>query len=225
MEGYPTVVGVFNLAVAPPVPELVMSYEERRALSIARCRGKEKTPGRSRRWRREVQTKQSLAWLAALQAGERVPCGRARLAFTLRELTQDYIPSCPRGLLRVREQARRLVALALAHGPASGWGKAQPIREGAAGIHATPWWVPKASEKCWRWWRQVVLHLASLLALIARWLLSVVPLHRPPLGTGPNGEEAESRAAYDREAVTGCRDQAAPGVGVAPLWLRTVLGM
>jgi hypothetical protein len=193
--------------------------------SLRRCRGKDKTPGRKRRWRREVQTKQSLAWLAALARGERVPCGRARLPYSFRALVHDYIADCPRGLLTMRAQARHLYELATKHGPASGWGVPQPPRDGAAAEHATPWWVPKAGEKCWRWWRHVVLELARLLQKIGSWLASLVPPHRTPLGLGHGREEAEPRASREHQGTTGCRDHGPSEVGRVPLSLRRLLGM
>ena len=225
MQAYPTEGPVNNLHAAPAVPVYRRTFEERRALSLQRCADAGPHKGRARRWRRETQTKQTLAWLARLAAGAPAVARGPGRAYSLRELLQGGGPERPQWVRAAQEEATRRAYLAEKHGPASGWGIAQPEAGAVGNPKWTPYYVPKAAEKGWRWWRAVCLALARVLGVLARWLGCVVPLHRQLLEQEPAGRNQSTSAAPAREATTGYRDHSATGWEAALERARRASGM
>jgi len=225
VEAYPKTATVNNNAAAPTLPVYRRTFEERRALSMRQCEAPGPHRGRKRRQRREVQTKQSLAWLAGLDTGAPAGARGPSRAYSLRELLDGGGPERPQWVRAAQIELRHRLYLAETHGPASGWGIAQPPADAKGNPKWTPYYVPKAAEKCWRWWRRVTLAAMELAATLARWLLHAVPLHRHRLEQEETGKDQSTSAATAGEATTGCRDHSDAPVGRAPDWLRRQLAM
>ena len=225
MEAYPKTARVNNLGLAPALPVYRAPLGPRLASSVRQCRGEWKHKGRARRQRREVQTRQDVAWLAGLRSGAgRVSDGGGR-SYALRVLLgTDWrtLPGWHRSLLA---KARNLVTLAERHGPRSGWG----LRQGAAGEQGnpkwTPYYVPKAAERCWRFWRRVCRALRAVLRALARALSHAVPLHRSLLEQEPAGKDQSSSLEAPAERVPVYRDHSAQPWGPALERLRQRLAM
>src|SRR5262249_29946137 len=93
------------------------------------------------------------------------------------------------------------------YGPAAGWAIRQPVKDGPGAEKWTPYYVPKASERCWRYWRTGVIFLALVLSSLLRAWPRVVPLHRQGLEVTTNDEKAGVPPEKAVEITTRCRDQ------------------
>jgi hypothetical protein len=111
------------------------------------------------------------------------------------------------------------------HGPWNGWGVEQPLRVGPGEERATPYAVPKASEKCWRWWRHVAQELGRVLLHLDVLASRVIPLHGTPVALPPRGERLSSARPSPRETRTGYRDRSAEGVAAVMSRIAARLGM
>ena len=233
MEAYPKTARVNNIGVAPALPVYRRTFEERRALSMQQCerpvseetmerrraalraRGSAREPslhpGRARRHRWETQTKQSLAWLAGLQTGAPSGSRGPSRAYSLRELLDGGGPERPQWVRAAQLELARRLTLAERHGPASGWGIAQPEAGAKGNPKWTPYYVPKAAEKCWRWWRRLTLAAGELAATLARWLLQAVPLHRHRLEQETAEKKQSSSPQVPQQETTGYRDHSGDG--------------
>lgn len=211
-QPYSTVAGLFNLAVTPELPRLVWTYEQRRARFRGANPNFEHGRGSARRARREYFVRDVLEWRRALLSGARVPVGKHRLRHSWRELVHAPQPKLTAATSATRAHARALMGELVEHGPWNGWGIAQPPRTGPGEDRATPYAVPKASEKCWRWWRHVAQELARVLLHLDVLLSRVIPLHGTPVELPPRGERLSSARPSPREDRTRYRDHQAEGV-------------
>lgn len=225
MEAYRNVAGVFNLAVPPALPRLVRSYEERRALFTHRNPNYKHGRGTARRQRREYYVRDVMVWRAALLGGERVRVGKYRLRSSWRELVSAPLAQMTAATSATRAQARHLMGALIEHGPWNGWGVPQPERSGPGADRATPYAVPKASEKCWRWWRALARELARVLLHLDVLRSRAIPLHGTPVELPPRGERPAAHRPSPREDGTGCRDRSAEGVAAVLSRLGARLGM
>ena len=223
MEAYRNVAGLFNLAVSPALPRLVRSYAERLALFTHRNPNYKHGRGTKRRQRREYYVRDVMLWRAALLGGERVRVGKHRLRRSWRELVSGPLPKMTAATSATRAQARHLMGALVEHGPWNGWGVEQPPRSGPGADRATPYAVPKASEKCWRYWRHVAQELARLLLHLDMILSRAIPLHGTPVELPPRGERPVLHRPSPREDGTGYRDRSAEGV--AAILSRAVPGL
>ena len=197
MRAYTSRTPESNPDAAPAVPVYRWSYEQRAA-----CFG-EKNPefttgrGRQRRWRRELSTRAGLQAVRAIMAGERGLTDSVRLTHSTRELL--YAPLDGRGapVVFARARVKTLLDGVAAHGPASGWGIPQPVRSERSAAKWTPYLVPKAAEKCWRWWRARVRALLALLRHLDALWRKPVPPHRHASSTTP---AVETGAVLDPRA-------------------------
>jgi len=235
MQAYTRAAAIINLGVAPEVPSLRWSLsarldKSRRAVARPvppevmerrrerlRRRGSKREPsahpGRGRRHRREVITRQLLAFLAGRPV-ERAGEERASLdGRSIHELLYAPIPDAPSWALALRMQGRALRALVERHGPASGWAQAQPTAGSESSPRWTPYYVPKRSEGCWRWWRRAALFLVRVLTTLARAWWRLIPLHRQRLEGTTAGERGEVLLAPQLVEPSRCRDQSPSGVG------------
>ncbi len=216
MEAYTKTAAIINLGAAPAVPHLGWSLDARLSLSRRQCTAPGPHRGRGRRHRREVITRQLLAFVA----GGAVPGAELRSAdgrrVSLRELLHAPIPDAPRWALALRMQGRALLDLVVKHGPASGWGVAQPAAAAAGNPRWTPYYVPKKSERAWRWWRLAALFLVRVLTQLARAWWKLVPLHRQRLEGTTAGERGGVLLAPSLAELSRCRDQ-------SPVSLRAML--
>jgi hypothetical protein len=216
MEAYTTSPELINLGAAPAVPALRWSLDARLAMSRRQCAAPVKHRGRARRHRREVISRQLLAFAGGTPvAGAELRTGDGR-AVTLHELLHAPIPNAPRWALALRMQGRALLDLVVRHGPASGWGLPQPTTAAETAARWTPYYVPKKSERCWRWWRLAALFLAKVLRTLARAWWQLVPLHRPAPGGTTAGKRGGVLLAPQLVEPPGCRDQ-------TPVSLRALL--
>lgn len=168
MPAYTKTPRVNNIGLAPAIPVYRLALAERIAASVRRCRDKGKHLGRARRHRREVQTRQAALWLEGLRSGaERVSDGGGR-TYSLGELLRGPLLDHPGWARSLQHQARNLVTLAERHGPASGWGLRQDRAGEVGNPKWTPYYVPKAAERCWRYWRVVCRALRRALRGLAR---------------------------------------------------------
>lgn len=213
MPPYDSTPRLINLGSIPAIPELSWSIQRRLERSQLLCAEPGKHKGRKRRHRREVSTKRYLAMLAALEEGTRaIHAERDRIA-PWKELVESDLAECPAWLASMRAQARSLAALARKHGPASGWGLEQRLPRERWETTWTPYYVPKKAEKCWRWWRALMIALSRLLLRLTRALASMVPLHRTLRdGPSPNGERPVSK---QKEQIL---SSGVEGPKIEPLW-------
>jgi len=206
MQAYTERPHVNNSDVPPPVPTYRWTLDERIEMSKRQCPKGTPHKGRGRRFRREVKTRQALTWLRDLHAGTLSFRGQDGANYTLTDLLTGPLAGRHGPVLPFRARVKDLLRQIGAHGPASGWGLPQPFGHGAKSLHWTPYMIPKAGEKCWRWWRARVLALARVLRGLA-WLWGkVVPLHRSHPTRTP-GEESRGSArmfsALKKERGTG----------------------
>lgn len=198
---------VNNPFAAPALPEYVLSFEQRRArfgkLNPAHTTGK----GTKRRHRREVDTKQGMEHTRKLLAGEVTFKDREGSPHSLRDLLASDLREAPVWLRDLQRQSRRYLDAVVTHGPASGWGIAQPVAGSERNPKWTPYVVPKLGEKCWRFWRSARLTLARLLPKLARWIGLTVPPHRPASEGTATKERQESGSKEPRQEETRCRDR------------------
>jgi hypothetical protein len=212
-EAYRTVAGLFNLSVVPELPRLVRTFEQRRALFRTANPSYKHGRGTARRWKRELNVRDTLEWRRRLLAGERVMVGHLRLRRSWRELVHERLRESTAAISATRAHARTLMGQLVEHGPWNGWGVRQPERSGPGAPWWTPYEVPKASERCWRWWRQLARELARVLLHLDALLWRAVPLHRAPGELPPRGEMRSSAPPSPREDGTRCRDRSPEGVG------------
>lgn len=228
MEAYTERTSLINLGAAPTVPAFAASLEARLGMSRRLCaqpvpaevmdrrraqlraRGSKREPslhpGRGRRHRREVVTRQLLDFLAETPVeGAELRDGRGRRV-SFHALLHAPIPNAPRWALALRMQARALLDLAKRHGPASGWGIAQPLAPRDLVPKWTPYYIPRKSERAWRWWRQVALFLVNVLTTLARAWWRLIPLHRTRLEGTTAGERGEVLLASQPVEPSRCRD-------------------
>jgi len=225
VEAYPKTVRVNNLGVAPAIPVYRAPLAARLASSVRQCRDERKHRGRARRHRREVQTRQDAGWLLALRSGAgRVRDGGGR-SYELRALLAADLRAHPGWLRSLQAQARNLAMLAERHGPRSGWGLRQSAGSEQGNPTWTPYYVPKAAERCWRYWRRVCRALRAVLRALARALSIAVPLHRSLLEQEPAGQDQSSSLDTPVKRVTVYRDHSPGEVGRTPDWLRRQLAM
>jgi hypothetical protein len=158
------------------------------ALNLAFAHGR----GMRRRWKRELQTQDALDWRRDLLAGRQVLVGHHELHHPWRELMYAPLRGRPKAVWDVRARIRRRLDLVVRQGPASGWGVEDPHHCKLPGHGRAQYVVPKASEKCWRWWRRRGRELRRLLRLLDRLWSSLVPIHKP--GQEVAGPDRESAA-------------------------------
>jgi len=212
-------------AVARPVPPEVIERRRERFRRRGSKREPSLHPGRGRRHRREVRTRQLLALLAG-QLAERGCEARVNLhGHTIHELLYAPIPDAPSWALALRMQGRELLSLAKQHGPASGWGMPQPTEESETSSKWTPYYIPKRSERCWRWWRLVVLFLMRVLTTLAAAWWRLIPLHRQRLEGATAEKRGEVLLAPPLTEPSRCRDQSPSGVGAILGRMMPGLGM
>src|SRR6266545_1648821 len=207
MEAYRNVAGLFNLAMPPALPRLVRSYEQRLALFTHHNPRYKHGRGTARRQSREYYVRDVMLWRAALLGGDHVRVGKHRLRATWRELVHAPLAKMTAATTASRTQARHLMGLLVEHGPWNGWGIDQPPRSGPGEARATPYAVPKASEKCWRWWRHVAQELGRLLLHLDVLRARAIPLHGTPVELPPRGERQSFARPSPREDGTGYRDR------------------
>jgi len=247
MEAYTKPATIINLGAAPEVPALrwplsarldksrrevarplAAGVMERRRERLRRRGSKREPsahPGRGRRHRREVITRQLLAFLAGRPV-ERAGEERASLGgHTIHELLYAPIPDAPSWALALRMQGRALRALVERHGPASGWALAQSAAGSESNPRWTPYYVPKRSEGCWRWWRLAALFLVRVLTTLARAWWRLVPLHRQRLEGTTAEKRGEVLLAPPLVEPSRCRDQSPTGVGAVLSRMLPGLGM
>lgn len=210
-QAYTNRYGVINNGSAPSIPTYRRTFEQRRALSMQQCEDPGPHKGRARRWRRELQSRATLDWLASLAAGERHQPKRGTGLYSLRELLDGGSAERPAWVRSMQHQARNLHQLAERHGPASGWGIAQPPSGAAGNPKWTPYWTPKKAEKNWRWWRRVALTLRHLLDVLSRALLETVPVHRQLSEQVTAEKNPRSSPNPQGEETTGYRDHSTHG--------------
>lgn len=225
MEAYRNVAGLFNLAVPPALPRLVRSYEQRRALFTHQNPNYRHGRGTRRRQRREYYVRDVMLWRAALLGGELVRVGKYRLRHSWRELVAAPLSQMTAATSATRAQARHLMGALVEHGPWNGWGVEQPPRSGPGADRATPYAVPKASEKCWRWWRALARELARVLLHLDLLASRVIPLHGTPVELPPRGERQGFARPSPREDGTGYRDRSAEELAAVVSRLARRLGM
>jgi len=238
MQPYTKSAAVINLGSAPMVPHLGWSLDARLAMSHRQCaapvpaavmeerrarflaRGSKRKPsqhpGRGRRHRLEVRTRQLLDIVAGRPGAYVGELAGDLHGHSIHELLHAPIPNAPRWALALRMQGRALLDLVVRHGPASGWGIPQPTVGPERASRWTPYYVPKKSERCWRWWRLAALFLVRVLTTLARAWWKLVPLHREAPGGTTAGKRGEVLLASQLVEPTGCRDQ-------TPVSLRALL--
>jgi len=167
-RAYPKQGRKLNIHVAPAVPVYRLQLAARLAYSERQCRDQGKHKGRARRHLREVQTRQAAACLEGFRSGaERVSDGGGR-SYSLAELLRGPLVGHPGWARSLQTHSRNLVTLAEKHGPASGWGIPQSAAREVGNPNWTPYFVPKAAERCWRWWRLPLFGVASPWAACSR---------------------------------------------------------
>lgn len=225
MQAYPSTAALNKPDVAPAVPVLIRTYQERAQLFGEHNPSFKHGRGTKRRHRREVDTRQGLDARAAILRGAQTFPGADGVARTWRELIHANLDGRPPFLVGLRARARRLMDQISEHGPASGWGIAQPVAGAERNPKWTPYEVPKRSEKCWRWWRARRIELARLLRALA-WLWGrAVPAHRTAHeGTPPVRQEKLPSSCLNVER-TRYRDRSAEPWAAAAARLRSRLGM
>ena len=199
MEAYSNVAHVFNLGSFPPAPRLVWTYEQRRARFVHANPNYVDGRAARRRQRREYYVRDVLAWRAALLDGAHVLVGKYRLRHSWPELVHAPLAQRTAAQSATRAHARTLMGALVQHGPWDGWGVVQPPRVGPGADRATPYTVPKASEKCWRAWRQLARELARVLLHLDILLSKVIPLHGTPGALPPRGERPSPTRPSPRE--------------------------
>ncbi|MDP3909320.1 MAG: hypothetical protein Q8Q14_02925 [Gemmatimonadales bacterium] len=216
MQAYTERPHVNNSDVPPAIPTYRWTLQERIDMSKRQTRRDAPHKGRGRRWRREVKTKQALMWLENARAGRIAFRGQDCTSYTLGELHTFPRASRDGPVVAFRGRVKTLLQQIDAHGPASGWGIPQPFGHGQKPLHWTPYMIPKAGEKCWRWWRGRVLALARVLRGLA-WLLGkVVPPHRqPPSSTSAEKARALLRPCSWEKKERGTGTTSAPWVTLA----------
>lgn len=206
-RAYTSSAAVNNPLACPPVPKLVRSYEQRRAV-MGKSNGRWKHgKGRARRHYREVHVKHGLELRRALLAGERTFRDRAGRRWTVRELMAHRFAKHQGTARAVQHRVRQLVDAISAHGPWSGWAVAQPVEGAETRAKWTPYEVPKAGEQCWRWWRKALKAVVSLLPWLAHLAGEPIPLHRPAPETTEGGEKQEACSSPTTGEGTTCRDR------------------
>lgn len=206
MRAYTSAPAVNNPDVAPAVPELARTYEQRAPMFGERNPNFKHGRGRARRWRREVDTRRGLEHRTAVLVERETFRGADGVTRTWRELMFTPLDGRAPFLLGLRARAGALMDQITAHGPASGWGVPQPVDGSERNSKWTPYEVPKASEKCWRWWRARRIELARTLRALG-WLWGKpIPSHRTaPSGTSPE-RKAETISALPPGEPTRYRD-------------------
>jgi len=195
-RAYPKQGRKLNIHVAPAVPVYRLQLAARLAYSERQCRDQGKHKGRARRHLREVQTRQAAAWLEGFRSGaERVSDGGGR-SYGLAELLRGPLVGHPGWARSLQTHSRNLVTLAEKHGPASGWGIPQSAAREVGNPNWTPYFVPKAAERCWRWWRKVYRALRVALRALAR-VLSRGP--STPLACTEQGRDRKDQSSKHRE--------------------------
>lgn len=225
MEEYPSRHPGHNPLLPPPIPRLTWNAEQRRAVMGARNPQHQTGKGTKRRQRREVETKQRLAWLADVLRGADTYRGADDALHSLRDLIHRAPPKARTQLRPHQARARALLSLVVQHGPASGWAVAQGTPSGD-GAHFSPWIVPKASEKCWRWWRAMVAALRALALYLAACWGEPVPAHSTGRDCASN-QEAQARPSGGEEAEqrTVCRDRWALDEATRATWRQQAWAM
>lgn len=247
MQAYTKSAAVINLGVAPEVPSLRWPLSSRldqsrrevarpvppevmeRRRARLRARGSKREPsehpGRGRRHRREVRTRQLLDFVAGRPGAYKGEMAADLGGHTVHELLHAPIPDAPSWALALRMQGRALRALVERHGPASGWGVAQPTTGSESNPRWTPYYIPKKSERCWRWWRLAALFLARVLTTLARAWWRLVPLHRQRLEGATAEKRGEVLLAPPLVEPSRYRDQSPSGVGAVLSRMLPGLGM
>jgi len=162
----------------PPLPRLRWSYEQRARMFGALNPRYVHRRGTARRWRRELKTQRALDWRRDLLAGGELLLQRDRLHRPWRELMYSRHRGRAPAVWDLRAKIRRRLDLVVRHGPASGWGVQDPGFELAPGHSYVRYVVPKASEKCWRWWIALSRELRQLVLLLDRLWDVLVPPHQ-----------------------------------------------
>lgn len=197
MQAYTDAPQAYKSDVPPPVPTYRWTLDERIEMSKRQCPRGAPHKGRGRRFRREIKTRQALKWLADLRAGTLTFLGEDHGRYGLTELLRFRVGERSGPVVAFRARVLTLLAEINHHGPDSGWGIAQPFGHGARPIHWTPYMVPKAGEKCWRWWRGKVIALGRVIAALAWVWGKLVPPHRQ-LPTSTPTEEARGALVVSR---------------------------
>ncbi len=225
MQAYTSTAHVNNPFVPPPIPTLRWTYDQRAAASMRQTRTRVKHAGRARRHRREIDVRRGLDHQRELLAGRVTFEDRDRRRYTVRQLIAADLRGAPGWARVTQDHARRALGAIAEHGPASGWAVAQPI----AGMETNPKWtpyvVPKAGEKCWRWWRSLRLMLARLLPRLARAVGEVVPLHRLASSRSTREERQDSGSVSEQREETGYRDHSIEALGVVLRRVQLRFGM
>jgi hypothetical protein len=161
--------------------------------------------GTARRWRRELKTQRALDWRRDLLAGAEVLAERDRLRRPWRELMYARLNGRAPALWDVRAKIRGRLDLVVRYGPASGWGVPDPAFEVEPGHDYVRYVVPKASEKCWRWWIAVCRELRQLVLLLDRLWDRLIPPHHQEQVKAETVERSSSsvRPSLLRERSTG----------------------
>ena len=225
MRAYRTPAGVNNPDVAPTVPVLLWSYAQRRALFGENNPSFTHGRGRKRRHRRELDTRGGLAQREAILLERATWTGEDGVKRSWRELIYSRLEGRAPYLLGLRARARTLMGQISAHGPASGWGVAQPLDGCEQNSKWTPYEVPKRSEKCWRWWRARRLDLARLMQTLG-WLWGkAVPAHRTASRQDPPVGQEEATPSCPLEDQTRYRDRSAEPWAAAAARIASRIGM
>lgn len=225
MEAYPSTAAVNNPSVPPAVPALVWTYEQRRRAFVDQNPSFTHGRGSKRRQRREVDTRQGLERRSEVLLERATWQGADGVKRTWRELVYAPLEGRAPYLLGLRARARTLMNQITAHGPASGWGVAQPLDGHERNSKWTPYTVPKRSEKCWRWWRAKRLELARLLKALG-WLWGKpVPAHRTASTPSTAVGEPETSPVAPEQHPTRYRDRSAEPWAAAAARLGARVGM
>ena len=189
--------------VPPPVPTYRWTYEQRVAASKRQTGQQGKHKGRARRHMRECQARQLQARAAEIRTEPILYRGPDGQTITLAEILAAPLDGRHGAVVAMRRRAKELDALITRHGPASGWGIAQPLQDEAWNPKFTPYMIPKAAEKCWRWWRSKVRALGRVLRGLVWLWWKPVPPHRTLPASTPGEEAGRGRCALGPEPLNG----------------------
>jgi hypothetical protein len=212
LRDYRTSHAAINTLVAPELPTLTWSYDQRAARFGALNRqGWSDGSGMKRRHRRELSTQSALRWRGELLAGELHIVGRDRLRRSWRELMHAHVIGRAPALYDLRAKIGRLLDQVVKHGPASGWGVEDP-HFGTPGHRHVRYIVPKASEKCWRWWRARARELRRLVLLLDRLYETLVPAHQQGSSRTPTEDTKQASSLRSEHLGQEWRDRSLASV-------------
>lgn len=167
-----------NPFTPPTLPELRATFAARLKVMGKRNGRWKHGRGTKRRHRREVDSKRRLELIALWASGATTFPGHDGRHWSIAEMLAAHIPKAARFARNVQRHLAAAWFWVRHFGPDAGWGVAQPVPEAGREKKWTPYEVPKQSEACWRWWRNMARAVLNLARMLARALGKPIPLHR-----------------------------------------------